>query len=313
MAPGESDSVTFTAAYTITQADIDAGMVSNQATAEGTTPDQSTVSDLSDDNSELEDDPTVTELCHNDPPPPIYSISLEKTGVFNDDNNDGIPQPGETISYAFSVTNTGDSTLYNIIIEDPLPGVIIEGGPIAVLLPGETDDTTFTGTYAITQEDIDNGEVINQAVVTGEDEEGNIVTEDDSDDPNILDDVDNNDDGEPDDPTVTVIPNVLGITQTFEIFNGVTPNGDGFNDYFQIDGIDMYPNNNVKIFNRWGILIWETNGYNESSNVFTGESNARATVEGDRDVPTGTYYYVITFPDDNPGKKSYSGYLYINR
>ena len=53
--------------------------------------------------------------------------------------------------------------------------------------------------------------------------------------------------------TMDPITNIL-----FEIFNGITPNGDGFNDYFQIDGIDQFSNNNVKIFNRWGEVLFET-------------------------------------------------------
>src|SRR5690606_29801508 len=138
------------------------------------------VSDQSDNNSYLENDPTITILCENNP-----SISLEKTGEFNDEDGDGSSDVGETISYAFAVTNTGDVTLYNIMITDPLPGIILLGGPIAVLQPGETDSTTFTATYAITQQDIDNGEVVNQATVTAEDIEGTIVT-DDSDDPTDL-------------------------------------------------------------------------------------------------------------------------------
>lgn len=200
------------------------------------------------------------------------------------------------------MTNTGDEPLYNITLEDPLPGIVMEGGPIEVLMPLQTDDTSFTATYTLSQEDVDNLEVINQATVTGENNNGNSVITEVSDDPSTV---------EENDPTVIILPDVGGVL--FEIFNGITPNGDGFNDYFQIDGIDQFSNNNVKIFNRWGILIFETNGYNESSNVFKGESNARATIEGDRDVPTGTYFYIITFPDVNPGKDSYSGYLYINR
>ncbi|PHS61709.1 MAG: hypothetical protein COB12_11680, partial [Flavobacterium sp.] len=310
----EIDTDSFTAIYTITEDDLITGWIENQATAEGTDIDTGeVVTDLSDDDSFFEDDSTIVFFC-SDPSPPVISISLEKTGVFNDNNGDGIPQVGETISYVFSVTNTGEVTLYNITIEDPLPGMIVEGGPIEELLPLETDDTTFTGTYAITQEDIDNGEVINQAVVIAEDGEGLVIAEDESDDPNDPTDVDHNDDGEPDDPTVVVIPNVQG--ETFEIFNGITPNNDTHNDFFWIQGVSEYPNNNVKIFNRWGVLIWETNGYDDMDNpvnVFRGDSNARATVEGDREVPTGTYFYIITFPEDNPGKNSYSGYLYINR
>ena len=233
----------------------------------------------------------------------VIELELEKSGVWNDENGDLSVNVGETISYTFSVTNVGNFTAYNITIDDPLPGIVIEGGPIAVLLPGETDDSTFTATYVITQADIDNGEVVNQAIVNGENEDG-IVYNDESDDPSTE---------EPNDPTVVILPFVEGIT--FEIFNGVTPNGDGFNDYFQIDGIDQYPNNNIKIYNRWGILIWETNGYgsDKGGNVFTGDADARMMIEGQKDAPTGTYFYILTFSGENPGKNSYSGYLYLNR
>ncbi|HBL78895.1 MAG TPA: hypothetical protein DDZ79_02615, partial [Aequorivita sp.] len=304
---GEEDTTTFTAVYTITQTDIDTGFIENQATAEGLAPNGDQVTDQSDNNSYLENDPTITELCQNP------SISLEKTGVFNDTNGNGAADIGETISYSFTVTNTGDVTLYNIMITDPLPGIEISGGPIAQLEPGEVDSTTFTAIYTINDQDIANGEVVNQATVTGEDVDGNIV-EDDSDDPTDLTNNDNDGDGDPDDPTVVVLPFVLDTT--FEIFNGVTPNGDGANDYFLIEGISNWPNNNVKIFNRWGVLVFETDGYggsDDSQNVFRGISEGRVTFQKNEELPTGTYFYILTFPADNPGKASYNGYLYINR
>ncbi|MBT8276603.1 MAG: gliding motility-associated C-terminal domain-containing protein, partial [Bacteroidia bacterium] len=103
----------------------------------------------------------------------------------------------------------------------------------------------------------------------------------------------------------------------FEIFNGITPDGDGLNDLFRVVGIEEYPNNNMKIFNRWGVLVWETDGYggsNGEENVFRGISDGRATVRQGDMLPTGTYYYVLTFlGEDNPGESSYAGYLYINR
>src|SRR5690606_34003556 len=262
--------------------------------------------------SYTENDPTIVTVCNT--VPPIGMISLENKGVFNDEDNNGASDPGETISYTFSVTNTGQVTLYNIMITDPLPGIQMFGGPIAQLLPGETDDTTFTATYAINDQDIGNGEVVNQATVTAEDEDGNIVT-DDSDDPTDLTNNDNNGDGEPDDPTVVILPDVLPAT--FEIYNGITPNGDGMNDFFWIEGIHNYPNNNVKIFNRWGILVYETDGYGQgefdSINTFNGTSEGRVTVQEDKNLPTGTYFYILTFQGENPGKESYRGYLYINR
>ena len=76
--------------------------------------------------------------------------------------------------------------------------------------------------------------------------------------------------------------------------------------------------NNMKIYNRWGVLIWETNGYggsNGQENVFRGISEARATVRESDELPTGTYYYILSIVSDAPplGKNEHSGYLYINR
>ncbi len=287
---GESDTETFSAVYTVTQDDVDAGEVMNQAIVEGTAPDGTIVDDLSDDNSIFEDDPTVTNLCQEP------GIALEKVGVFNDNNGNGVANEGETISYTFKVTNIGTVTLYDIMITDPLPGIVIEGGPIEVLEPGEFDDSTFTATYTITQLDLENGFVENQATATGFDINGNPIT-DLSDDPNNDDNIDLEGDGEPDDPTIVVLPEV-GDEGDFEIFNGITPDGDGLNDIFRVVGIEEYPNNNMKIFNRWGVLVWETDGYggsNGEQNVFRGISDGRSTIRQGEMLPTGTYYYVLTF------------------
>ena len=104
--------------------------------------------------------------------------------------------------------------------------------------------------------------------------------------------------------------------EPIEVFNSVTPNGDGKNDYLYIKGIEHYPNNNVKIFNRWGTLVFETNGYGGNTgqdNVFNGESNGNRVVKIGDNLPTGSYYYFITFEGDNPGKANYNGYLYLTR
>ncbi len=86
------------------------------------------------------------------------------------------------------------------------------------------------------------------------------------------------------------------------------------NDFFEIRGIADFPNNNVKIFNRWGVLVWEANGYNESDIVFRGVSDGRATIREGAELPTGTYFYILTFSGDTPeGQSAYNGYLYINR
>src|SRR5690606_9161261 len=200
----------YTGTYAITQNDIDLGFVKNQATAEGTAPDATVVNDLSDDNSVLEDDPTITELCQNP------AIAIVKTGIFNDENQNNCSDVDETITYTFTVTNEGNVSLSFVEVTDPLISIIT--GPT-----GDTDgdgqlDVTetwiFTGNYAITQEDIDVGEVINQATVKGQDPKGTLVT-DLSDESSVLED----------DPTVIELCQnpVIAIVKT-GIFNDENQN-----------------------------------------------------------------------------------------
>ena len=100
------------------------------------------------------------------------------------------------------------------------------------------------------------------------------------------------------------------------IYNGVTPNGDGKNDYFFIDGITHYPNNRVTIYNRWGVKVFETTNYDSDGNVFNGISHGRATIQPDSKLPSGTYFYVLTYefssPSGNKRNIEKAGYLYLN-
>src|SRR5690554_6125681 len=151
----------YTGTYTITQVDIDAGEVINQATATATAPDQSTVSDLSG-STTTTDDPTVTALRQ------AALIAIVKTGIFNDENGNECSDVGETITYTFTVTNEGNVTLSNVVVTDPLIAVI--SGPTGDTNGNgmlDVDETwIYNGTYTITQVDIDAGEVINQATAT---------------------------------------------------------------------------------------------------------------------------------------------------
>jgi len=214
------------------------------------------------------------------------------------------------------VENTGNVTLYDIELNDPLPGIDLMGGPIAVLLSGEVDDTTFTAEYVITQEDIDAGEVENQATAVGHDIVGAIIADDISDDPNNPTNEDSDGDGDPDDITIVVLP-IVDPVAPFEIFNGITPGGDGVNDFFRIIGIERYPNNYMRIYNRWGVVVWETQGYGGltgEENVFVGISSGRSTVGSDKNLPTGTYFYMLVRVDPDSGiTLNDNGYLYINK
>jgi len=108
-------------------------------------------------------------------------------------------------------------------------------------------------------------------------------------------------------------------TVTVEVVNKIIPysgmsvNGDGKNDHFHIGGIENYPNNVVRIYNRWGVKVFEVNGYDNVTRVFRGISDARATVEAADKLPQGTYYYVIEYYDQNNKKQSEVGWLYLKK
>jgi uncharacterized repeat protein (TIGR01451 family) len=79
-----------------------------------------------------------------------------KTSTLVDGNADGFADVGETITYTFAVMNEGNVTLHNVDVTDTVGGVTIVGGPTTIDV-GETDTATFTGSYVITQADIDAG------------------------------------------------------------------------------------------------------------------------------------------------------------
>ena len=65
---------------------------------------------------------------------------------------------------------------------------------------------------------------------------------------------------------------------------------------------------------RWGVLVFEVKNYpgRVNSDAFNGFSRGRITIDQNVKLPSGTYYYVLTFPEeDNPGKTEYVGYLFL--
>jgi uncharacterized repeat protein (TIGR01451 family) len=145
--PGES--VTAAAEYTLTQADVDAGAVVNAVTASALPPRGSAVTDI--------DSASVPIV----PTPDLEVVKLQSL-----DGEDG--SLGDTVTYTFSIRNTGNVTLSGAVLADDLAGVsapsITWPGTPRVLAPGET--ATATATYAITQADVDRGSVANTATVT---------------------------------------------------------------------------------------------------------------------------------------------------
>ncbi|MFM7194972.1 MAG: gliding motility-associated C-terminal domain-containing protein [Bacteroidota bacterium] len=92
-------------------------------------------------------------------------------------------------------------------------------------------------------------------------------------------------------------------------YNGISKNGDGLNDGFIIDCISLFPNNNVKIFNRSGVKVYEADGYDNNQIIFNGVGINGLYLQGN-ELPEGTYFYVI---DKRDGSIPVAGYLEIIR
>ena len=311
---------TYLALYAITQEDIDNGAVVNQATVSGFTPLDALVEDLSDDDSLFEDSPTRTTVtentCTDGSPDPDSGLGLIKQGALIDSDNN---ECAEGILYNFSIVNLTDIAMVNVVLTDELLGGVING-PISdknndgILSPDEV--WTYETTYEIQQADIDAGSFVNQASATSSLFGLNVQYDDLSDndsynenEPTIINiPVDAcPDGGNPENPEEPIEP------LAFEIFNGITPNEDGLNDFFFIQGIEIYPQNKLQIFNRWGVMVYEKEGYGTDADLFYGISDGRTTVRKNEELPSGTYFYILTFTETNPGEAEYTGYLYINR
>lgn len=87
---------------------------------------------------------------------------------------------------------------------------------------------------------------------------------------------------------VLAIEITLTGPEELQLPTGITPNGDGFNDFYVILGLDQYPDNVLKIYNRWGNIVFEVNDYD---NDWDGTNN-----DGEA-LPDGTYYVIFESPD----------------
>ncbi|MDR6908006.1 hypothetical protein J2X63_003714 [Agromyces sp. 3263] len=154
--------VTCTATYTLSQADVDEGSIENTATASAT-------SDLAG-SVESAPDSTSTTI---EPAPAMTVVKTAGPG--------GFTEAGEIVTYSFIVGNTGNVTLSDVAVSEveftgtgTAPVITCPPAEIASLAPG--DDVTCTATYALTQADIDSGSVINTASASATPPVGPVVT-----------------------------------------------------------------------------------------------------------------------------------------
>ncbi|QIM22631.1 DUF11 domain-containing protein [Phycicoccus sp. HDW14] len=160
VAPGGT--VTCTApAYTLTQADLNAGRVDNSATAAATSPTGGTVS-------------ATAAATRTLTPAPAVELTKRASAVADLDGNGA--DAGDTVTYSFAVQNTGNVSLTDVRLDDAklgLAGVVCVSGPLA---PGASSDCTATRTYTLTQADVDAGAVSNTATATATGASGGTVT-----------------------------------------------------------------------------------------------------------------------------------------
>ncbi|WP_327075409.1 DUF11 domain-containing protein [Kitasatospora purpeofusca] len=149
LAPGAS--VTCTATYTATAADVTAGFITDTASLTGSSP----------------VGPVAT--TSNQVKVPVRALSLTKTAT-----EANFQAPGETIHYTYTVTNTGQVPLNNITVTDLTPGVVVSGCGTTQLAPGQS--TTCQATYVTTATDVANTNVPDQGKATGTDPGGQTVT-----------------------------------------------------------------------------------------------------------------------------------------
>ncbi|MFP2994971.1 gliding motility-associated C-terminal domain-containing protein [Spongiivirga sp. MCCC 1A20706] len=367
--PGEEDTTTFTATYSIVQADIDSRILSNQATVSAFFDNngvQEEIQDLSDDPNNTADVDANGDGEPDDPTVLTYPADTDGDGIQDltdlDDDNDGIPDAVELAGDASRDTDE-DGIIDSLDQDSDGDGLFdwVEAGHFAESI---TADNRLEGPYSgdgisdQVQDDPDSG-TVNYELADISDEDGipNFQDSDDDNDsvltifeganpdgdgnpltgetldtdndevPDFLDPDDDNDtrltidespdpngDGNPDDAIDTDedgVPDYLdpSLDVEFTEFNAITPNGDSLNNQLEINGIELFPDNKMEIFNRWGAKVYETNGYGIGNNFFRGFANSGN--ESGKSLPSGTYFYVVNY-SNGAEQVTKSGYLYIN-
>ena len=104
-------------------------------------------------------------------------------------------------------------------------------------------------------------------------------------------------------------PNTMpDSTDEVKVYSGISPNGDGMNDFLIIYGSEQYPDNKLSIYNRWGNLIYEESGYGHNGVFFEGYASGSSTL-----LPDGVYYYVFEYRVETREVKMVQGFFQVYR
>lgn len=89
---------------------------------------------------------------------------------------------------------------------------------------------------------------------------------------------------------------------TLKFYSGFSPNGDGLNDTWIIDNIELHPESKIQIFNRWGDIVWSGDNYNNDDIVWSGLN------KNGNEMTDATYFYVAEVSG-----QTYKGWVEITR
>jgi len=88
----------------------------------------------------------------------------------------------------------------------------------------------------------------------------------------------------------------------------ITPNGDGINDFLEIDALEQSPNNRMRIYDRNGLLVFEQTNYTNGFNGYA--TDGKWVINRNRGLPSGVYFYLLTMDDLD---LEFQGFLYLAR
>jgi gliding motility-associated-like protein/uncharacterized repeat protein (TIGR01451 family) len=199
------------------------------------------------------------------------------------------PNFGDEVTFTITVNNVGQGTIFNTLVSELIPSgyELVSSSTTTGVYDPSTQVWTIPTLNAGESETLEvrvivlpNGNYLNVATIE-------IST------PLDIDPTNN-----------TASASVEPICLT--VYNEFTPNNDGENDFFRIDCIESYANNELKVFNRYGALVYSKRGY---ENDWNGTANVSGVINRGDMLPTGTYFYVIDIGDGKIKK----GWLSIMR
>jgi gliding motility-associated-like protein len=257
------------------------------------------LNDLDDDNDGITDETENLTASNNgdtdlDGIPDTEDLDSDNDGIFDVIENLGDDPDGNGTIGSGDITDTNGNGLEDSIEPDGMPADDYDGDGTPNFQDLDSDNDTLL-------DEIENDVNADGTGPDDTDGDGNfnfLDTNDDDDQWLTIDEIDFNLDGiAPDDCDFDGVPNYLDVDPcNLFIPEGFSPNGDGTNDFFEIENVPANLTYSLEIFNIWGDKVYQSENY---KNDWDGEN-----------LPTGTYYYVVKFSETLSDK---SGYLTLWR